>query len=92
MGSKWGRWLKFAGINELKTLAKVTSVNVTLMAKNVTWIKNGITISVGVSVKIHKSIVCTKKVILGILQHVVVKMVNMQEVLLMLHWLDKIKL
>ena len=92
MCSKWDRWFKLAGTNELKTLAKVTSVNVTLMAKNVTWIKTGITISVGVSVKIHKSIVCTKKVILGILQHVVVKMVNMQEVLLMLHWLDKIKL
>ena len=92
MCSKWGGWFKLAGINELKTLAKVTSVNVTLMAKNVTWIKTGITISVGVSVEIHKSIVCRKKVILGILQHVVVKMVNMQEVLLMFHWLHKMKL
>ena len=60
MCSKWGRWFKLAGINELKTLANVTSVNVTLMVKNVTWIKTGITINVGVSVKIHKSIVCTK--------------------------------
>ena len=36
----------------------------------------GITINVGVSVIIQKNIMCTKRTILGILLHVVVKMVN----------------
>ena len=52
------------------------------MVENVTQIKSEMTISVGESVKILKNIMCTKKVIFGILPHVVVKMVNMQGVLL----------
>ena len=42
-----------------------------------TRIKTGITVSVGVNIKIQKNIVCTKKIIFGILQHVVANMVNM---------------
>ena len=52
------------------------------MVENVTWIKSGITVSVGVSVKFSKKTVCTKKVIFGILQYVAAKMVNIQEVLM----------
>ena len=46
------------------------------MLENVTRIKIGIMINVGVSVKIKKIIVCVKKIIFGILLHVAVKMVN----------------
>ena len=42
-----------------------------MIVKNVTEIKNRITISAGESVKIQKKIVCAKKIIFGILQHVV---------------------
>ena len=51
------------------------------MVENVTWVKSGIEIGFGVSVKIQKNIVCAKKVIFGILQHVAAKMVNIQGVL-----------
>ena len=44
------------------------------MVENVIQIK--ITINVGASVKILKNIVCAKKIIFGILLHVVEKMVN----------------
>ena len=57
-------------------------MNVSLIVKNVTRIESGITISVGVSVKIQKSIVCAKKKkkkLFGILQHVAAKMANMYE-------------
>ena len=46
------------------------------MVENVPWIKNGITINVGVSAKIQK-----KNIIFWILLNLVVKMVNMQKVL-----------
>ena len=52
-------------------------VNVSLMVKNVTQIESGITLNVSVSVKIPINIMCVKKVIFGILLHVVVKMVKM---------------
>ena len=52
-----------------------TSLN--LIVENVTQIKSGVTISVGVSVKTLKKIMCEKKVKFGILLRVVVKMVNM---------------
>ena len=53
------------------------------MVENVTRLKNGISANVGVSVKLKKNhLVCVNKTIFGILLHVVVKMVNMQEVLL----------
>ena len=57
-----------AEINESKTL--------NLMVENVTQIKRGIKINVGASVKIKKNIVCTKKIIFGILLHLVTKMSN----------------
>ena len=50
------------------------------MVENVTWIKTGLIISVGVNVKIQK-IITLKKVIFGILQNVAAKMVNMEDVL-----------
>ena len=58
------------------------NVNVIFMVENVIQIKSGITINVGASVKILKNIVCAKKIIFGILLHVVEKMVNIQKVLL----------
>ena len=58
------------------------NVNISLMAENVTRIKSGITINVGVSAKMQENIMCVKKIILGIHLHVVLKMVNMQEALL----------
>ena len=58
------------------------NVNVSLIVKNVTWMKSEITTSVGISMKMQKKIVYRKKVIFGILQYVVAKMVNMQEVLM----------
>ena len=46
------------------------------MVENAPWIKSGITINVGVSVKIQK-----KNIIFWILLNLVVKMVNIQKVL-----------
>ena len=48
---------------------------VSLMIENVTQIKSGIAINIGVSAKIQKSIIHLEK-IFGILRHVVVKMMN----------------
>ena len=47
------------------------------MVENVTQIKSGITINVGVSVKIQKNIPCMKKVLYVILLNVVLKMLNL---------------
>ena len=49
---------------------------VSLMIENVTRIKSGIAINIGVSAKIQKSIIHLKKIIFGILRHVVVKLMN----------------
>ena len=49
------------------------NVNLNLMLENVIQFKSGITINVNVSVK---NILYVKKIIFGILLHVVVKMVN----------------
>ena len=67
------------GINELRTLTNIyhANVNISLMVENITWIKSGIATSVGLSVKIWKNIVCAKKVIFRILQHVAPKMGHM---------------
>ena len=46
------------------------------MVENLTEIKNGITINVGVSAKTRKNTMCAKNVISGILLQIVVKMVN----------------
>ena len=53
------------------------------MVRNVTQIKSGIMINVGVALEIRKKyIMCAKKIIFAILLHVVVKLVNMTELLL----------
>ena len=52
------------------------NVNVNLMVENVIKIKSEITINIGVSAKSQKNVICAKKIIFGILLHVVVKMVN----------------
>ena len=52
------------------------------MVEKVTGIKSGITINFCVTAKVQKNIMSQRKVIFGILLHVVVNMVNMDEVLL----------
>ena len=56
-----------AKINEAKTLTNVyhTNINVNFMVENLTQIKSGITINVGMNIKIRK--MCAKKVMLGYL-------------------------
>ena len=56
------------------------NVNVNLIVESVTQIKSRIMINVDASVK---NIAYVKKIIFGILLHVVVKMVNVQPILLM---------
>ena len=48
-----------------------TNANVNLIVKNVIQIKNEIMINVIVSVRVWKCIMCAKKIIFGILLHVV---------------------
>ena len=75
-----------ASISESKTLTKYKSCkykNVNLMVKNVVQIKSGITISVGVSVKIKKYI-CARNIKFAILVLVLVKMVNIKAALLVI--------
>ena len=60
------------------------------MVENVIQIKIGITIRVGESVKYVKKYV--KKIIFGILLHVLVKVVNVYQVLLTIQWLSGMKL
>ena len=52
------------------------NVNASLTVSNVTQIKSGITINVGMGAKIQKNIMHVKKIIFGIMLRVVVKMVN----------------
>ena len=49
-------------------------VNVNLTVENEFQIKSGITINVGVSAKIRKNIMCAKKIIFGIVLHLLAKM------------------
>ena len=67
-------------------------VNIILMVENVTQIKSGIIKYAGVSAKIQRKIMHTKRIISGILLHEVLKMVNIYEVLLMIHCLPVMKL
>ena len=60
----------FIGINESKTLTKHISREVGLMEQNVIQNNYGIMINVGVRVK---NIIYVKKIIFGILLHVVAK-------------------
>ena len=66
-------------IRESKNINKAYHVNakINLMVENLTQIKSGITVNVCVSVKFQTNMMCVKKIIFGILLHVVVKMVNM---------------
>ena len=58
------------------------TINASLTIAKVTRIKSGIMINVDVIAKIQKNIRQAKKIISGILLHVVVKIVDMQEVLM----------
>ena len=60
------------------------NVNVSLMVEDVIQVKSRITVNVGVSAIIQKNIMCVKKIIFGILLHVAVKMVKIQQILLMI--------
>ena len=52
------------GINESQKYCKYkSSINVSLMVENITRIKHAMTINVGVSAKIQKNLMCTKKII-----------------------------
>ena len=53
-----------------------TNVNVNSIVENVTLIKIGITINVGVNVKIRQDLYA-KKIIFSILLHILVKMIDM---------------
>ena len=60
------------------------NVNVNFMVENVTQIKSGIKINVGVSAKTQKNIIFAKVFIFGIIEHLLVKMVNIYKVLLVI--------
>ena len=68
------------------------NMNISLMIVNVTRIKSGILINVGVSAKIFKKIMRAKEIMFGILQHAVLKMMNILQVLLMIQQLHVMKL
>ena len=55
-------------------------VNIILMVENVTQMKSGIIKYAGVSAKIQRKIMHTKRIISGIVLHEVLKMVNIYEV------------
>ena len=71
------------GRNELKTSKNIfhVSANVNLMEQNVSQINGGIRIGVGVNIK---KFIYVKKILFGILLHVIVKMGNIQQVLWMI--------
>ena len=61
------------------------------MVENVTQIKIRIMINVGMIAKIQKNIIDVKKIIFGMLLFAVLKMLNIQQVLLMIWWLHVMK-
>ena len=71
------------GINESKKLTKHASCKCkcNILVENVTQIKRGIAITVDVSVKIGQNIIHAKNIIFGTLPHILVKMVNISQVL-----------
>ena len=79
------------GTNESKTLTKHNheKKNVDLMEENVIQINGGIMINVDVNVK---SVMYVKKIMFGILLHVIVKMEKIQKVLWMIQGLRVMKL
>ena len=60
------------------------NVNVNLMVENVIQVKIGITINAIEGVKIRENIMYGKKIIFGILIHVLVKIVNIKDVSLVI--------
>ena len=60
------------------------NVNVNFMVENITQIKIGIKINVGVSAKTQENIIFAKVFIFGIIEHLLVKMVNIYKVLLVI--------
>ena len=68
------------------------NANRNLEVGNVIQIKNGITINVNASAKIRVNIISAKKIIFVILVHVLVKVVNIQNLLLAIQYLYVIKL
>ena len=60
------------------------NVNVNLMVENVIQVKIGITINAIEGVKIQENIMYGKKIIFGILIHVLVKIVNIKDVSLVI--------
>ena len=79
------------GKNESKILTKDISCKCTCRfdEKNVIQINSGTSINVDVSIK---NVVYVKKIILGILVHVVVKMENIWQVVWMIQWSRVMKL
>ena len=90
MCSKQNKRLKFECFSSI-TRCDV-NVNVNLMVENVTRIKSGIIINVFVSTKIQKNKMHSKRIIFGILLHVLVKMLNIYQLLLTIQSLHMIKL
>ena len=61
-----------------------TNVNVNLIVEFINQIKSGITINIDMSENIWKNIMFAKKAISRILLHIVAKMVNTKQALLMI--------
>ena len=62
------------------------------MAENVARFKSGKMINMDVSAKTQKTIMHAKRIIFGVLQHVVTKILNVYQVLLTIQWLRVMKL
>ena len=90
MCSKQNKRLKFECFSSITRYD--VNVNVNLMVENVTRIKSGIIINVFVSTKIQKNKMHSKRIIFGILLHVLVKMLNIYQLLLTIQSLHMIKL
>ena len=61
------------------------------MVENVTQIKSGITINFGVSAKIQKNMITENRIIFGILLQELLKIVNIEQVILTIQRLNVIK-
>ena len=66
-------------MNRTKRNVYHANINVNLIIDNVNQIIRGIMINLVARVKIQKNIVCAKKVIFGILLHIVAKMINISK-------------
>ena len=66
-------------------------MNINLMVENVFQIKSGITINFGVSAKIQKKMITENRIIFGILLQELLKIVNIEQVILTIQRLNVIK-